>query len=224
MGYSNEEIVKGIYERRSKVLLFLYDEYFKLIKRFILRNHGTEEEAEDVFQDTILIVYEKIKSDKLKLSSSFMTYFYAICRNLWLQRLQVLQRTQSEDQFADSWNEIPSPEEYMDYEEEKLFQYHFSKLDKDCQHVLTSYFERKPFRDIANELRFSPSYIKKLKYKCKEKLYMRIVNDPVYKELMTARLNLQLNQNITKPGHNGADVEPDNHTFTKSHANKQRNE
>lgn len=221
MEYSNEEIVKGIYERRNNVLLFLYDEYFKLIRSYILRNNGTEEEAEDVFQDTILIVYEKIKSDKLKLSSSFATYFYAICRNLWLQRLQLLQRTQSEDQATDSWNEIPSPEEYMDYEEEKLFQVHFRKLDKDCQHVLTSYFERKPFRTIADELQFSPNYIKKLKFKCKEKLYKSIINDPVYRELMDARLN-------NKPAHhekrmNGADISPSKLTTTSSHANKKRN-
>lgn len=185
--YSNEEILKGITERRSKVLLFIYSEYLPMIRNFITRQNGNEIEAEDLFQDTIIIIYEKIKSRNLKLSSSFKTYFYAISKYLWFQRRQGLNRLVFHDQQEELWDVIMGYEEYKEFEEEKLFQEHFINLDKDCQKVLQSYFDKKPYKEIADDLNFKSSYIKKLKFNCKEKLFQSIVNDPRYKELIDTK-------------------------------------
>ena len=189
--YTNEEIVRGIKERRSKVFQFLYDVYFPMINSYILRNNGNEIEAEDIFQDAIIIIYEKIKFGKLKLTSSFKTYFYAICKYLWLQRLPILRRTELRDESDDSWNAILGYEEYEDFEEEKLFQSHFNQLDKDCQKILLSFFEKKPYKEIADDLNFKPNYIKKLKFICKEKLFQNIINDPVFMELMNVKKDMR---------------------------------
>jgi len=196
--YTNEEIVRGIKERRSKVFIFLYEVYYPMIKSYILKNNGNELEAEDIFQDAIIIIYEKIKSEKLKLTSSFKTYFYAVCKYLWLQRLPILKRTDLRDDREDSWDAVLGHEEYEDYEEEKLFQYHFKKLDKDCQKILLSFFEKKPYKVIAADLNFKPNYIKKLKFICKEKLYQNIVNDPIFIELM----NMKRDKNLQIQNHN----------------------
>lgn len=189
MGYSNKEILQGIVDARSKVLEYLYAEYIPMIKTFILNNSGNINDAEDVFQDTMIIVFKKIQNGNLKLTSSFKTYFYAICKKLWLQRLPLLQRIVDKDQSEESWNDILGHEEYKSFEEEKLFQDHFRRLDLDCQKVLASFFERRPYSEIANELKFKSSYIKKLKFNCKEKLYQSIINDPIYLELMDINLD-----------------------------------
>jgi RNA polymerase sigma factor (sigma-70 family) len=182
--YTNKEIIKGILERRSKVYLFLYNEYLPMIKNFILKNNGDETDAKDLFQDTLIIIFKKINSGDLKLTSSFKTYFYAICKYLWFQRLEVMQKTDILDRQDDSWNEVMEFTEYVDYEEEKLYQKHFKMLDDDCQKILEGFFDKRPFKVIANDLHFRPSYIKKLKFNCKEKLIRSIMNDPIYYELM----------------------------------------
>lgn len=221
MEYSNKEIIQGINEGRSEVLQFLYGEYFQMIKAFIMNNNGTEVEAEDVFQDTVIIMFEKIKSGKLKLSSSFKTYFYGICKNLWKQRLLVLQRINTKEQTEESWNTILGYEEYQEFEEEKLFQYHFNKLDKECQKVLSSFFDKTPYRKIARDLKLSPNYIKKLKFNCKEKLYRSIIKDPIYHELMELRIRNQLNNNSSSQTEDNSN--PTKIQFPRNHENKKRN-
>ena len=182
--YTNDEIVRGIIERRNEVFLFIYEEYLPMVRKFVLQNRGCENDAEDIYHDAIIIIYKKINSKKLKLTSSFKTYFYAVCKYLWYQRLEVMQKVSLRDYRNDRWNTALEYDEYLDYEEEKLYQEHFKKLDKECQKILESFFNKKPFSEIAKALNYSPSYIKKLKFNCKEKLYKSIINDPVYMELM----------------------------------------
>lgn len=194
MGYSNEEILIGIMERESKVFVFLYDEYFDMIRSYIRNHSGTETEAEDIFQDTIIIIFEKINSGQLKLTSSFKTYFFAICKNLWKQRLHFIQRMNTEELTEETWNALLGEEEFHEFEEEKLFLYHFNRLDEDCKQVLLSFFDKTPYRKIASDLNFTTSYIKKLKFKCKDKLYRSIIKDPIYHELRDQRIKKSCNQ------------------------------
>lgn len=216
--YTNAEIIKGILERRSQVFLFLYKEYYPMVKKFILKNNGNEIDAQDLFQDTIIIIFTKIDSRELKLTSSFKTYFFAIGKYLWYQRLELLRKTSFRDNQDEIWNRPMEYNEYLDYEEEKLYQSHFKKLDKDCQKILEGYFDKKPFKEIADELKYRPSYIKKLKFNCKEKLYESIINDPVYMELMEIKRDDGLN-NKTRPMRKGYKKEPKNPKKDTSHEN-----
>jgi DNA-directed RNA polymerase specialized sigma24 family protein len=86
--YSDEMIVEGLRNKDHEKIRFLYRNYFDSIQRLILKNSGNTEDAEDIFQDALVIVYKKIQDNQLKLSCSFKTYMYAISRNLWLQKLQ----------------------------------------------------------------------------------------------------------------------------------------
>ena len=194
--YTNADIIRGILEKRSKVFTFLYEEYLPMIQNFIVRNNGDETDAKDLFQDTIIIIYKKVNSGELKLTSSFKTYFYAICKYLWLQRLEKLRKTEILDRQDDSGNDAIEISEYLDYEEEKLYQKHFKMLDDDCQKVLEGYFERKSFKALADDLKFRPSYIKKLKFNCKVKLIRSIMNDPVYFELMDHKFGMATQNKI----------------------------
>jgi RNA polymerase sigma factor (sigma-70 family) len=206
--FSKEEIIKGIRERRSNVLEFLYLEYYPMIKSLILNNNGTETEAQDIFQDTVIIIYEKTKSRKLTITSSFKTYFYAICKKLWLQRLPNLRRTIPTNHTDEQWSNILGWEEFLESEEEKLFYHHFRQLDKECQKILLNFFNKKRYKDQAKAMKFKPAYVKKLKFKCKEKLYKSIVNDPIYKELMESKKEMDRNKsNIDENTNLGSDSE-----------------
>ena len=185
--YSNEEIIRLLVEDRNQFYTFSYHEYLPMIQNFILKNSGNETDAKDLFHDTIVIIFNKINAKELKLTSSFKTYFFAISKNLWHQRLKILSKTDSIDDRLNLNNTVIEQEEYLDFEEEKLYQAHFKKLDKECQKILAGFFDKKSFRDIADDLKYKPSYIKKLKFKCKEKLIQGITNDPVFKELIRVR-------------------------------------
>jgi len=221
--YTNAEIIKGILERRNQVFIFLYKEYLPMIKNLIIKNKGSESEAQDLFQDTIIIVFSKINSGNLKLSSSFKTYFYAIAKYLWYQRLELLKKISLRDDDDGIWDRPIEHDEYLDFEEEKLYQTHFKNLDENCQKILQGYFEKKSFKEIANDLQFTPNYIKKLKFNCKEKLYRSIINDPVYMELMEIKKEIGLNRKPNSKRTNLQNRVLKNKENPENHENKKRN-
>lgn len=80
-------LIEGIRNQDKKTLQFIYAKYFPTIKRFIIDNQGSEQDAKDVFQEAIIIIYRKIKDGTFDLSSTFKTYLYSVCRFIWVKQL-----------------------------------------------------------------------------------------------------------------------------------------
>ena len=66
----------------------LYRDYFSLVNRFVINNSGQKEDAEDLFQDTMVVLIEKLRQDNFELTASLKTYIMAIAKNLWLKKLR----------------------------------------------------------------------------------------------------------------------------------------
>lgn len=108
---------------------------------------------------------------------------YAICRNLWLQRLQ--NRDFKKVELSVNTENIDEPFELNeDLQEEtkyNLYQKHFLKLSKDCQEVLKLFLKKVRIKDITKIMGFSSNdYTKTRKYLCKKILKEKILNDPEY--------------------------------------------
>ena len=85
--YSDEAIIEGLRLRSDYIIKYIYQELFPTIKYLVVKNSGNEEDAEDIFQDSLIVIFKKIRDNQLELSSSFRTYLYSVSRNLWLQKL-----------------------------------------------------------------------------------------------------------------------------------------
>jgi RNA polymerase sigma factor (sigma-70 family) len=154
-----------------------------MISKFVLKNSGSIKDAEDVFQDAIVIIFEKIRNDNLELTCTLKTYLYSVCRNIWLQHLTKKNKTKLVDYFEieKDMNIVIDNAQY--FEEEKLFHQHYAKLSTKCRKLLELYFGKVPYKNIADQLNISISNVKTSKFRCKELLYTRIKNDPQYKKL-----------------------------------------
>ena len=84
---TDEVLIKGLKEQNSRCIKYLYREYFPLAKSIVERNSGNYEDAEDLFQDSIVVLYKRITKDNVTLKCSLKTFFFGICKNLWNQRL-----------------------------------------------------------------------------------------------------------------------------------------
>lgn len=82
------ETFKGLQSRDNKAYEILYQFYYPSVKNFITKNSGSEEDAEDIFQETILVLLEKVPKTDFNLTSSLKTYIFAISSNLWLKKLR----------------------------------------------------------------------------------------------------------------------------------------
>lgn len=181
----NKIIVEGIRKQDKQILKDIYVVYFPTIKRLILDNSGSEQDAKDVFQEAIIIVFRKAKGGNLILTSSFKSYIYGICRFIWIKQLAKNKEDSEKLGGYLDYEEVPdvTEDEYEKNEQYKLYQKHFKRLEKDCQKLLQLFLKKVPLKEIADELGIeSQQYIKRKKYKCKEQLVKYIKSDPNFKE------------------------------------------
>jgi len=91
--YSNDDVlVEGIKLDRSDALEVLYKKYYNSVLHLVISNNGDEHDAKDLYQETIIIVYEKFRYGNTQLTCSLKTFIYSIARNLWLKKLKGKQK------------------------------------------------------------------------------------------------------------------------------------
>ncbi|MCG8412513.1 MAG: sigma-70 family RNA polymerase sigma factor [Bacteroidales bacterium] len=181
-----KRLVKGILKQDKILLQKLYSENFSTIKRFVIENNGSEEDAQDVFQEAIIITYRKAKSGTFQLTSSFKSYIYSVCRFIWIKQLS---KKQEENINVGLYNEYESIEdieidEYVVNEQYKLYQTHYKRLSHKCQEIIRLSLKKVSFKNIAKIMNMeSEKYTKQKKYRCKEQLVKYIKSDPKFAEL-----------------------------------------
>lgn len=127
----------------------IYDLYLNRIARFITSKGGSSEDAKDIFQDALIIIFEKAQAPKFTLSSQLYTFLYGICRNLWGNRLKKKRRSgviNSDDETYTSDEDIQATIEAE--EENQVFWEAFDHLGADCQKLLQLFFEKKKMEEI----------------------------------------------------------------------------
>ncbi|MET4141005.1 sigma factor [Pedobacter sp. UYP1] len=86
-------------ELRESFFMMLYKKAFPKIARYIARNGGSLEEAQDIFQDALVIYYEKFTAIQPDIVVNDNAYLFGIAKNLWLQRYKACSKTQSLNDF-----------------------------------------------------------------------------------------------------------------------------
>jgi RNA polymerase sigma factor (sigma-70 family) len=143
---------------------------------------------EDLFQDTLVALYIKCSAEPFRLACSLKTYFVAISRNLWLQRLESKYRLlyQAEYEVNESRENYftgASEQEEEEVELDRLFYKNLLLLPNDCRRLLQLYCLKIPYKEIARMMKYKDEvYVKTRKYSCKKLLRRRIMNDPEFQK------------------------------------------
>jgi len=172
---SDEHILDGIINDRNKALSFIYKRYFPLIKNYVKKNSGTEEDAKDIFQDAIVIFYEKVVSGNFVLTSSIKTYIFSVCKKMWLKKLRGIKFNDSLNNHIDK-----QPVQMPDFEIDKrvfkplkqILNEQMEKLGNPCKSILVSYYYmKKNMEQIAKEMGYNNTHsARNQKYKCLQRL------------------------------------------------------
>ena len=188
--FSEARIVKGFQSSDNKVLEYIYREYLPSIIHMVKSNNGASIDAEDLFQDALVVVFEKIKSPGFALSCTFKTYLYSICRNLWMHRLEKMNKEFIPYELMENTLAGYNDQDklFLEAEKDKLFHYHFLRLGENCQKILTLVFNRYSTCEIAEKLGLkSELYVRKRKSQCRKTLIKNITKDPLYLKLKNQR-------------------------------------
>lgn len=130
------------------------------------------EDAEDIFQDAMMLLVEKLRQDNFQLTASInrhLTYTYAICKNLWFKKLRnrnyelSIEQIQSIDFINDINDAIENKKTYL----EKLKGY-LIKITNHCNRlILDIFFKEKTIDQIQKDYGYSSRHnAQNQKHKC----------------------------------------------------------
>lgn len=162
----------------------IYVTCFPIVRNMIQKNSGSLDDAKDIFQESVLILYQNTGKDNFKLNSAICTYLYSIARNKWLQQMRNKGHSFPTDDHQEPIEDKPPFDDDEVMQKQRLLIKYLNNLGDKCQNILKLYFEGIPGEKIANELNFSSyDYYRLAKNRCIENLKKMIHEDPVFKEL-----------------------------------------
>ncbi|HVY74670.1 MAG TPA: RNA polymerase sigma factor [Puia sp.] len=168
---SNEqELLRRLVEHDRNAVESIYRNYYPVIQRLVVSNNGTSDDARDIFQEALIVLYDKARSGSFELQARLKTYLYAVSRKLWLKKLQ------RDRNFAADLNgagETVSVEEDVERFEQRnkdfdLMEEALQKLGEPCRGLLEScYAQKRSMTDIARDFGYTNAdNAKNQKYKC----------------------------------------------------------
>jgi len=171
----DRKTLAGLRNKDNRAYDILYKFYFPVVESFILKNSGNSDDARDIFQETILVLLNKVPREDFELTSSLKTYLFSISSNLWLKRLRQARQMHTsscdvlEHSLAHPAVEIACEVHQEHTPAEKVMGF-LSRITLKCQTLLKAiFFLRKDIHAITRENGYTSVHnAQNQKYKCLE--------------------------------------------------------
>jgi RNA polymerase sigma factor (sigma-70 family) len=161
----------------------LYEAAFPSVARFVSKMNGSFDDAKDIFQDALVIFYEKTQQRDFRPAVSDQAYLLGIAKHLWIRKFNRDLKNVPLDRFE---AEISLDDDVATINEPKLLQL-LESTGKKCLDLLRAfYYEKLPMRNIAKTFNYRSEHSATVqKYKCIEKIREEIKTKSVSYEDFT---------------------------------------
>lgn len=165
--------------KNQEALQYLYKDPLNKIKKFVLKNSGTIDDAHDVFQEAVMTLYHYVYEGKYNDEYDLDGFLYRVARNKWIDMIRKNSKI-SKEEAPDIAGDANQLEEMISEERMSAFRMVFRKLEENCRKMLSlSVFEKKSMKEIARLMDYKDeSVAKNMNYKCKKKLSSIIHGSP----------------------------------------------
>ncbi len=169
------ELLSGLARGERGATEKVYARHYSTVTKWIRNNGGEAQDADDIYQEAIVILYEKAQQEEFRLTCKIGTYLFSIGKNLWYKRLQQLQKQPTS--LADDENEVWAYEDDIKAHHEREQYYNqlhtaLEQIGEPCRSLLQAFYHKdKSMQEIAAEFGYTnPDNAKTQKYKCLTRL------------------------------------------------------
>ena len=163
-------LIEGLAQNDRQAIETIYKQHYGMVQSLIINNNGTSDDARDIFQEAMIVLYEKAKSGSFELTSQLKTYLYSVCRRLWLKRLQQQQKFIPELNNLEETIPVEEDIEHHDQRNGELLMMEkaMMSLGEPCKSLLEAYYlQKKNMTEIAGNFGYTNAdNAKNQKYKC----------------------------------------------------------
>lgn len=183
---NEKTLLQGLARNDRKAVETIYKENYNMVQALVINNSGSSEDARDIFQETMIVLYEKAKSGTFELNCQIKTFVYSVSRRLWLKRLM----HQNRFQISESEDELVMVEEEVDDHEQRNSEFNMMEkamggLGEPCRSLLEAfYLQKRSMQEIAASFGYTNAEnAKTQKYKClmrlKKLFFSQYKNEPL---------------------------------------------
>jgi RNA polymerase sigma factor (sigma-70 family) len=169
--FTDNDFMVGLLNGNNDVLSALYKKYYNIVLKFILYNSGTSAAAQDVYQETIIVLFESVKKPGFELKCQLQTYIFSIAKRLWLKELKkngktFLFKESEENNLVDVSEDLKE----FDEKEADIEKMNNSLIDlgEPCSELIKDFYINKlSMEEIAEKFGYTNAdNAKTQKYKC----------------------------------------------------------
>lgn len=170
----DQELISGIASGSATSLEYLYKAYLPMVVQMIAQNSGDEDDAKDIFQEAVMVLYDRINQGNFVLTSKLKTFLYSVCRRLWLKKLNTNDRVSFNTQEHEEL--VPVENDLLEYEQKEeqftLMEQSLHLLGEPCQTIISDfYLKNMSMQEICEKFGYTNTdNAKTQKYKCLQRL------------------------------------------------------
>lgn len=179
-----QQYLEGLLLGCSTTLNHIYKNFLPRITEYIKRKGGGTQDAQDIFQEALIIIFQKVKKVGFELKSSFYSFLFGICRNLWLQKIIPESRRKAKIPATETTVSINYEEKEVKAQRYSLYEKYLYQLSDNNRLILELAAQNFSNKEIAEKMGIeSYGYIRIKKMRAKKELTNLIQNNPLYGEL-----------------------------------------
>ncbi len=159
----------------SDAIKYLYQAHYDPLCRFVVQNNGSEQDADDIFQETVIAFIHTVKQGKFRGEASIGTFLFALNRNIWRNEMKKRGRSQLRETKFEQLSTRVENDAQSALEQQQSSHQLLKLMDtigENCKKILLQfYYEDKPMKDIVSTLNYeNEQVVRNKKSKCLKKL------------------------------------------------------
>jgi RNA polymerase sigma factor (sigma-70 family) len=179
----NKVFLAALRNGNNEAYTQLYRQYYPMVESIVLKNQGGKEDSRETFQETLLILYKKLRDDaNFVLQAELGTFLYAIARNYWFSQLKKKKnyKEMSIEENAIGYENIPASdvtEMEAEYEQQQLIVKDIlEEFKAECKDIImAAFYEKLSGAAIAKKFGYTEGYVKIKKFRCLGELRSRVL-------------------------------------------------
>ncbi len=171
---------------------YMYRAYYDMLKIYICQNSGSDEDAQDIFQEVLMAFIDLVQKNKFRGESTIKTFLYTLNRNIWLNELKKRGRAEKRNNIFELEKDLTIPSVthvIAQHESRKEILNIVEELGETCKKILLAfYYENLSMKEMLIDLDYeSEQALRNKKSKCMKQLVQILTANPMLaKTLKTA--------------------------------------
>ena len=183
--YDDAELIAAIKDKKmlDDAIAFTYQQYSKTVSSFIINNGGSQQDADDIFQETVIAFINTVQKGNYRMEAGIPTFLVAISKNLWYKEIKKKDRSEYREKVFEigrGSEELDVSNDISDREMKKELRELLDKLGDSCKKILMLfYYDNLSMKEIVEHLHYdNEQVVRNKKYKCLKELTELVKANP----------------------------------------------